>query len=49
MQAKVLKNGLKSREYYMVPLESGKYEMEVRIVCEEFVEEDIQKYEIIVE
>lgn len=38
-----------SREYYMVPLESGKYEMEVRIVCEEFVEEDIQKFEIIVE
>jgi len=38
-----------SDEYYLVPLKSGKYEMEIRIVCEEFVEEDIQKYEIIVE
>lgn len=38
-----------SEEYYLVPLKNGKYEMEIRIVCEEFAEEDIQKYEIIVE
>ena len=38
-----------SEEYYLVPLKIGKYEMEVRIVCEEFAEENIQKYEIIVE
>lgn len=38
-----------SEEYYLIPLKNGKYEMEIRIVCEEFAEENIQKYEIIVE
>jgi len=37
-----------SDEYYLVPSKKGKFELKVSIICEEFIEEEIQKFDVII-
>lgn len=37
-----------SNDYYLVPADRGRYEVKISIICEEFEEETIQKFEIVV-
>ncbi len=37
-----------SEEYYLLPSKKGTFELEVSIICEEFADEEVQKFDVII-